>query len=744
MVGKHVIHPFRKEKIPIIADSFVDPAFGTGAVKITPAHDFNDYEVGKRHSLPMLNILNDDGTISAIGGQFAGMKRFDARNAVLAALKELGSFRDIKDNVMNVPICSRSKDIVEPIIKPQWFVNCDEMAKRSIAAVKNGDLKIIPQTHEKTWYYWLENIRDWCISRQLWWGHRIPAYYARITGEPATGEEDLSRWFVARTEQEALEAAAQKLGVSKDKITLEQDPDVLDTWFSSALFPFSIFGWPNGGQDYEIFYPGTLLETGLDILFFWVARMVFFGFALTDKLPFKEVYLHPIVRDAHGKKMSKSSGNVIDPVDVITGISLQGLHDSLKGSNLDPKDFEKACKAQKEDFPEGIPECGTDALRFALLSYLTQGRDINLDVKRVVSYRHFCNKLWNATKFAMMNLGASFVPTATESHLTSDSGESLVDKWILSRLANAVEQVNSGLKKYEFPSVTNAAHTFWLLELCDVYLESIKPVFRAEEVANQALAAAASATAAAGATAENNNKEELTKAAAQASKAAAAARNTLYTCLDKGLRLLSPMMPFVTEELFQRLPRRASESELPSICVAKFPEDTTYRNTTLETEFNSALDLLRAIRSIKATYLPLKTKTDVYVVPLNDSFQKAVEPFSDMIATLANLSSLALGSKSTDVPDGCALETVPGLCEVHLLVKGLVDAERELEKFKARLKGVNDELAKLKKAMSIPNYETKVPENVRQQNDEKLAGGQIEIDVVTRGIAMYERILKGQ
>lgn len=402
--GKFVKHPFVNRRLPIVLDEFVDMNFGTGAVKITPAHDPNDYEVGKRHDLPFITIFSDDGFIIGDYGKFTGMKRFDARKAVLTALKELNLYKETQNNPMVVPICSRSKDIVEPLIKPQWYVKCTEMAINASEAVKNGELKIIPESQTKIWYHWMEGIRDWCISRQLWWGHRIPAYLIKFNN-PSDAPKDLPEeetWIVAGNLDEAFEKAEKKFNLSRDKFSLHQDEDVLDTWFSSGLFPFSVFGWPDQTEDLKLFYPTSLLETGHDILFFWVARMVFFGQTLLGKLPFKEVFLHPMVRDAHGRKMSKSLGNVIDPMDVINGISLEGLNQQLYDSNLDPKEIDKAKAGQKQDFPNGIPECGTDAMRFALCSYLTQARDINLDILRVQGYRFFCNKLWNATKFALL------------------------------------------------------------------------------------------------------------------------------------------------------------------------------------------------------------------------------------------------------------------------------------------------------------------------------------------------------
>merc|ERR1719431_622674 len=406
-----VIHPFSDRKLPIIADTFVEREFGTGAVKITPAHDPNDYECGKRNNLQFITIFTDDGLVSPGCGKFSGMKRFDARKAVLAALEDAGLYRETKDNPMVVPVCSRSKDIVEPIIKPQWYVKCDTMAEEAQKAVDTGALRLIPDSHKKTWTYWMSGMRDWCISRQLWWGHRIPAYHVTVQGQGAADPTDNRYWVSGRTEQEARSKAATTFSVPEDKIVLEQDPDVLDTWFSSGLFPFSVLGWPDKTDDLDVFYPGALLETGHDIIFFWVARMVFFGQKLMGKLPFKDVFLHAMVRDAHGRKMSKSLGNTINPLDVIFGVSLEELHKTLEGGNLDPREVEKAKAGQKQDYPNGIPECGTDALRFGLCAYTAQGRDINLDVMRVQGYRFFCNKLWNATKFAMMYLGPDFSPT---------------------------------------------------------------------------------------------------------------------------------------------------------------------------------------------------------------------------------------------------------------------------------------------------------------------------------------------
>lgn len=695
--GKYVLHPFCSRRIPILCDDFVDMEFGTGAVKITPAHDPADYDVGVRHQLPFINILNDDGTLNDNSAEFSGMKRFEARIKVLAALKEKNLYRDTKDNPMVVPICSRSKDIVEPLLKIQWYVKCDGMAKKAIEAVKDGRLKIYPEIHIKTWNHWLEKIRDWCVSRQLWWGHRIPAYYVNIKNVPPAKDlqEENERWISGRNEDEAREKAAKKFNVPADDIELKQDEDVLDTWFSSGLFPFSIFGWPEQTIDLKAFYPGTLLETGHDILFFWVARMVMLGIQLMGELPFKEVFLHSIVRDAHGRKMSKSLGNVIDPIDVINGISLEALHLTLKESNLDPKEIEKATQGQKADFPNGIPECGTDALRFALCAYTAQGRDINLDINRVEGYRHFCNKLWNATKFALVSLGQEFVP---KEKFELTGSESSMDLWILSRLASAIKTCNNGFETYDFPSATTACYSFWLYDLCDVYLESLKPVFQ-------------SGTA----------------------SAAEISREILYTCLDTGLRLLSPIMPFVTEELYQRLPRRPGDAT-PSIVVAQYPipEQNLFENPELEKGVSLALNVIHKVRSLRADYnLPKNEKLDLYLKCDNDELISFLQTLKE---TILFLTSSATMNITNDIPSGCAITTVSETCEAHLLLKGHIDVGKELSRLEQKQEKLSSQISKLKQATEVPDYEVKVPESVRESHAEKISLTEGELNKVLQAI----------
>ncbi|KAK7094600.1 valine--tRNA ligase-like [Littorina saxatilis] len=691
--GKFVQHPFFDRKLPIICDSFVDMAFGTGAVKITPAHDPNDYDVGMRLKLPFLTMIDNNGNITKDCAEFSGMKRFDARKAVLKALQDKGLYRGTKDNPMVVPMCSRSKDVIEPLLKPQWYVNCKEMAAASVKAVREGELRILPENHIKTWYQWLENCRDWCISRQLWWGHRIPAYFITVDdpsipeGDPA----DNAYWVSGRSEEEARKAAAENFKVTEDKISLRQDEDVLDTWFSSAIFPFSIFGWPDETPDLQAYYPGHLLETGHDILFFWVARMVMFGLTLLGKLPFPEVYLHAMVRDSHGRKMSKSLGNIVDPVDVITGTTIEALNESLQSYNLDEKEYKKAIEGQKIDYPQGIPECGTDALRFALVSYTAQGRDINLDVLRVQGYRFFCNKLWNATKFALMGLGADFKPTPT---MQVSGKESELDRWILSRMCQAVELCNKGMETYDFPMVTTAIYNFWLYELCDWYLECIKPVLYGTE-----------------------------------EEAKAVCRNVLYSCLDVGLCLLHPIMPFVTEELFQHLPRRQADSP-PSICITPYPmpADFQLRDTALEADVDFAQNVIKTIRSIRADYMLVpKMKIDTYLRCADDATISTLKKYETLVSTLANTSTVHY-LREDMAPAGCAMLTVNAHCEAHIMLKGVIDVEKEISKLETKKDSLGKQLKKLQDAAAVPTYETKVPEEVRSQNAEKMHHLSTEMD----------------
>ncbi|KAK6203093.1 valyl-tRNA synthetase mitochondrial precursor [Scheffersomyces amazonensis] len=666
--GKYLLHPFIDRRIPIITDSeAVEMEFGTGAVKITPAHDQNDYDTGKRNNLEFINIFTDDGLLNDnCGPEWVGTKRFDARSKVIEALKEKGLFVESKDNEMTIPTSSRSGDIIEPLLKPQWYVNQKEMAKAAIAAVKNGEITITPKSSEAEYFYYLENIQDWCISRQLWWGHRCPVYFVNIEGQENERLDD-AYWVSGRTKEEALEKANAKF---KDvKFTLEQDEDVLDTWFSSGLWPIATLGWPNvNSEDYKKFAPLSMLETGWDILFFWVTRMILLSLKLTGKIPFKEVFCHSLVRDAQGRKMSKSLGNVVDPLDVIGGITLQALHDKLRVGNLDPRELTKAEEGQKASYPNGIPECGTDALRFALCAYSTGGRDINLDILRVEGYRKFCNKIYQATKFVLGRLGEDYVPPKS-SGLTGK--ESLVEKWILHKLSEASKNTNSALERRDFGESTNHIYNFWY-ELCDVYIENSKSLIQ-------------------------DGTPEQKKSA----------QDTLYTCIDSALRLIHPYMPFISEEMWQRLPRREGDKTI-SIVVAKYPEYISEYDDIKSLEaYDSVLDITKGARSLLSQYNILKNG-QVYVESSNEElFNIASQQQDSIVSLIKGVEKISVVKSNEEVPSGCALQAIGPQLTVHVLVKGQIDLDAEIAKVQKKLDTANEFTKKQNEAISKFSEKTK-------------------------------------
>ncbi|CAL2028521.1 unnamed protein product [Caenorhabditis brenneri] len=709
--GKYCIHPFiASRKLPIVTDDFVEMEFGSGAVKITPAHDHTDYEVGLRHSLEFHNCITDDGLISNGCGQFSGMKRFDARAAVIEALKEKGLYRGKEGNPMVVPMCSRSKDVIEPILKPQWYVKCDGMAKKALDAVASGELKIVPEFQVATWNRWLESPRDWCISRQLWWGHRIPAYYVSFKDNREQPLKEEEYWVSARTEQEARTKAAKKFEVSEDLIQLKWDEDVLDTWFSSGMWPFAVFGWPNETKDMELFFPSAVLETGHDILFFWVARMVFMAQELTGKLPFKEILLHAMIRDAHGRKMSKSLGNVIDPLDVIRGITLEGLQAQLLSGNLDEKEICVAKAGQAQDYPDGIPECGVDALRFALLNYTSQGRDINLDVLRVQGYRFFCNKIWQAVRFTLNQFAEK---TDQKPTFNIDLSKATpTDKWILSRLAKTVKETNEALKIYSFTQATTATYNFWLYDFCDVYIEAIKPVLYGDNA-------------------------ELRQIAI----------SVLHLCVDTGLRLISPMMPFISEELWQRIPRLPdADYSSPSIIVAQYPlteKYAKYQDEKLEAAFKFANEIVGKVRSLRADYdLTARTKTTIQILAETAEDQTILNDLTDLLTTLTWSKSVTiLGQTEKDkIEKGSAHIACGGRCQVYINLTGIIDTAKEIEKLGAKLQKNQISVKKISDIQSTANYEKNVPSGIRLRDQEKKASLEKEIENITAAIAQLKAL----
>ncbi|KAG5390872.1 hypothetical protein IGI04_032413 [Brassica rapa subsp. trilocularis] len=689
--GKVAVHPFNGRKLPIICDGeLVDPGFGTGCVKITPAHDPDDFKLGKRHNLEFINIFTDDGKINTNGGpDFTGMPRFAAREAIVEALKNQGLFRGSQNKEMRLGLCQRTSDVIEPMIKPQWYVNCSTIAKEALDVATNDEnkkLEFIPKQYTAEWRRWLENIRDWCISRQLWWGHRIPAWYATL-------EEDHLReigayndhWVVARTEEEAREEAAEKF--SGKKFDLAQDDDVLDTWFSSGIFPLSALGWPDETDDFKAFYPTSVLETGHDILFFWVARMVMMGMKLSGDVPFSKVYLHPMIRDAHGRKMSKSLGNVIDPIEVIDGATLEALNKRLKKGNLDQRELVVAKEGQEKDFPNGISECGADALRFALVSYTAQSDKINLDILRVVGYRQWCNKLWNAVRFALIRLGDGYSPPLDLSPETMPFS----CQWILSVLNKAISKTVESLNAFEFSDAANTVYAWWQYQFCDVFIEAIKPYF-----VNPALASER-----------------------------AHAQHALWVALETGLRLLHPFMPFITEELWQRLPSPKDSERKASIVICDYPSATeNWKNEKVETEMETVIASVKCLRALRAELLE-KQKNErlpAFALCENNVTFEIVKSHELEIRTLANLSSLEVLLKGEDsAPAGSAVETVNENLKVYLKVDRAINAEAEQGKIRNKIAELQKQKEKLQMMMSASGYEEKVPANIKEDNVTKLA-----------------------
>ncbi|OBA22679.1 hypothetical protein METBIDRAFT_48289 [Metschnikowia bicuspidata var. bicuspidata NRRL YB-4993] len=696
--GKFVQHPFLDRKIPIVTDAeAVDMEFGTGAVKITPAHDQNDYNTGKRHGLEFINILTDNGLLNEnCGPEWQGIKRFTARAMVIEKLKDLGLYVDQKDNEMTIPTCSRSGDVIEPLLKPQWWVRQEEMAKEAIKVVKNGEITISPKTSEKEYFHWMENIQDWCISRQLWWGHRCPVYFVVVDNEEGD-RLDNNYWVAGRTYEEALEKANAKF--PNVKFTLEQDEDVLDTWFSSGLWPISTLGWPNNTEDLKLYAPFSMLETGWDILFFWVSRMILLTLKLTGKVPFKEVFCHSLVRDAQGRKMSKSLGNVVDPLDVISGISLDALHDKLKLGNLDPREIEKAAAGQKQSYPNGIPECGTDAMRFALCAYTTGGRDINLDILRVEGYRKFCNKIYQATKFVLGRLGDDYVPPASSA---KSGNESLVEKWILHKLTDASKATNNHLDNREFSEATSAVYNFWY-DLCDVYIENSKALIQ-----------------------EGTPEQKKS------------AQDTLYTCIDGALKLIHPFMPYVTEEMWQRLPRRAGDNA-PSITVAQYPVyEENFDDVASLDAYELVLNITKGARSLLSQYNILKNG-QVYVETSDETVRSICKDQKDSIVSLIKgVEKIDVLDAGAEVPSGCALNGVSANTNVHVMVKGQIDIDAEISKVSKKLSNMQELQNKLKD--SISKFTDKTKPEAKEAAFKRAENFKAEAEGYEQTIAILEKL----
>ena len=621
IIGKKVMLPFVNREIPIIADEYVDMEFGTGVVKITPAHDPNDFEVGKRHGLEVINVLNDDATINSICPQFEGMDRYEARKIIVEKMDEMGLLVKIEDHEHNVGTHDRCKTTVEPMVKPQWFVAMEELAKPAIKAIKTGELKFVPRSFDKTYLHWLENIRDWCISRQLWWGHRIPAYYCDDCGEMVVSREAVH--------------TCPKCGGK-----MHQDEDTLDTWFSSALWPFSTLGWPDNTEDLDYFYPTDVLVTGYDIIFFWVIRMVFSGYAHTGKCPFNTVLIHGLIRDDQGRKMSKSLGNGIDPLEV-------------------------------------IDKYGADALRLTIITGNAPGNDMRFYWDRVENSRNFANKVWNASRFIMMNMEGKDIVKPDEKDLEP------VDKWILSKLNDTVKEVTANMEAFELGIAVSKIFDFIWEEFCDWYIEMVKPrLYNSDDVKSQN-----------------------------------AALYTLREVLIDALKLLHPYMPFITEEIFLTI-----QSEEESIMISSWPEYSEERAYTKEEkEVEIIKEAVRGIRNIRTEMnVPHSRKALVYVVSDNDDIVSAFNDGKLFFTSLAMASEVIIQGDKSGIADD-AVSVVIANATIYMPFADLVDIEAEIARLTKEEERLNSEIARCKGMLSNEKFISKAPEAKVNAEKEKLA-----------------------
>jgi len=671
LIGHEVELPLTGRRIPVIADEYVDPEFGTGCVKITPAHDFNDYAVGQRHKLPLINILTHDAKIRgnteepALPETYQGLDRFAARKLIIADLEAAGLLEKTAPHKLMVPRGDRSNTVIEPYLTDQWYVKIQPLADPAIKAVEDGQIKFVPENWSKTYFEWMRNIEDWCISRQLWWGHQIPAWY----------DED-GNVYVGRSEDEVRQKYASHLTPDS---SLKQDEDVLDTWFSSALWPFSTLGWPEQTPELKTFYPTSVLVTGFDIIFFWVARMIMMGLKFTGEVPFREVYIHGLVRDADGQKMSKSKGNILDPLDLIDGIDLEALVKKRTTGMMRPQDAEKITKVTRKQFPDGIESYGTDALRFTFAALATQGRSINFDVGRIYGYRNFCNKLWNASRYVMMNVESSNINIQT-----GEMTFGLADRWITTRFAQTITQVNDAIGNYRFDLAAQAIYEFTWDEYCDWYLELSKVTLTGEGIAEDRK------------------------------------RGTLYTLvniLETLLRLMHPFMPFITEEIWQRTAPILGKPA-GTVMLQRYPLATDLKIDTdslAEMEWVKLFILgVRRIRSERD--IPPGKQLAVQRKGGNKAEQQWLEQNQAYIKTLARVSTIT----EVTAADDDAVMALAGEMTILVPLADIIDPAVEsakLEKEISRFKGVKEQItAKLANS----GFTDRAPAEVVQKERERL------------------------
>ena len=663
LVGRRLRLPLADREIPVIADDYVDPAFGSGCVKITPAHDFNDYEVGERHGLPLINVLTADAAIGAAApARYHGLDRFEARRRIVAELDAAGLLAAVEPHRMMVPRGDRSNAIIEPWLTDQWYVRIAPLAAPAIRAVETGRIRFVPANWDRTYFEWMRNIRDWCISRQLWWGHRIPAWY-----------DPQGTVYVGRSEDEvrARHALAADL-------PLRQDEDVLDTWFSSALWPFSTLGWPADTAELGRFYPTSVLVTGFDIIFFWVARMIMLGLHFMEDVPFREVYVHGLVRDHDGQKMSKSKGNVIDPLDIVDGIDLEALVAKRTSGLMQPQLAPGIGKATRRQFPQGIAPHGTDALRFTFAALATQSRDLRFDLGRVEGYRNFCNKLWNAARYVLL------ATAAPDDH--GPVTPSLADRWIRSRLDAAIGTVRAGFATYRFDLAAQAVYEFTWYEFCDWYLEFSKPVLQSPD-------------------------------AAPADKRGT--RRTLVEVLEALLRLLHPLMPFITEEIWQRVAPRAGVGG-PTIMLQPFPVTRAdAADPAVESEMRWVMDFILGIRRIRGE-LDIAPSRQLPVLLLGAG-PADLERHARNAACIGRLAGVS-GARPLG-PDEVAPQAATALLgnlQILVPMAGLVDVEAELARLDRRRSRVEQDLARSEAKLGRESFVQNAPAEVVRQEQARV------------------------
>jgi len=670
LVGKTVHLPLCDREIPIIADDYVDPEFGTGCVKITPAHDFNDYEVGKRHDLPIINVMTVDAAINNDAPEaYRGLDRFEARKQIVKDMEALGLLEKIEDHKLKVPRGDRSGVVIEPYLTNQWYVAVESLAKPAIEAVENGDIEFVPKNWENTYFAWMRDLQDWCISRQLWWGHRIPAWYD-ADGNIYVGHSDA--------------AVREKYSLDAD-LALSRDEDVLDTWFSSALWTFSTLGWPDETPELATFHPTNVLVTAFDIIFFWVARMIMMTLKFRGEIPFQKVYIHGLIRDGDGQKMSKSKGNVLDPIDLIDGIDINALVAKRTTGLMRPQDAEKIEKKTRKEFPEGIPGYGTDALRYTFYSLASTGRDINFDMGRIEGYRNFCNKIWNAARYVFMN---------TEEHPvskpSSDADYARADLWIQSRLQDTLLKVEDAIAVYRFDLVSQAIYDFFWNEYCDWYLELSKPVLWDDNATD----------------AQKN-----------------ATRYTLLDVLEKSLRMLHPLMPFITEEIWQKAAPLLGIAG-KTIMLQDYPaQEAGVADPEIDREMEWVKGVIIGIRNIRGELNISPAKAiPVLLTKGSSSDQALLEKYRQFLIKLAKLDSAGWLDDAAAAPP-CAMQVV-GEMEVLVPMAGLVDVDAELGRLAKEQEKLKKEIGRLSGKLGNARFVDNAPADVVAKEKEKLSNAE--------------------